>query len=149
MIKKFLIDGNNLMGKIPELKNISKEQKQLSRERLAAMLDRYFAGKKVKAVLYFDGFAGPAINTSSLSIHYSNSRTADDLIRHDIECAKNPKLLTVVSSDNSIASFARACSCEIIKSEKMRGELSKKETNIEAEKIKAISNEEIKRLFSA
>ena len=146
-MRKFIIDGNNLIGKIPELKSIPKSNNQSARERLAAILDRFCTGKKIKLSLHFDGFAGPAIRTNHLSIHYSDSRPADDLIRREIEHSKNPKLITVVSSDNSLGSFAKACSCTVIKAETFAKELFKKDINDEADRIKGISKEEIKRLF--
>lgn len=149
MTKRFIIDGNNLIGKIPELKSIPKSNRQQSREKLALMLDRYFTGKKTKVSLHFDGYAGPAIRTASLDIRYSNSRTADDLIKKEIEFAKNPKLLTVVSSDHSLYSFAKACSCTPVKAEDFIRQISYKQINIEEERIKSISSEEMKRLFEA
>jgi uncharacterized protein len=149
MTKKIIIDGNNLIGKIPELKSVPKSDKQFTREKLALILDRYFTGKKMKVSLHFDGFAGPAIKTASLDIHYSNSRTADDLIKSEIEYAKNPKLLTVVSSDHSLYSFAKACSCTPVKAEDFVKQLYHKNSNIEEDKIKSISSEEMKRLFNA
>lgn len=149
MNRKYIIDGNNLIGKIPKLHSIPKSNRQSARERLALILDRYFTGKKVKASLHLDGFAGPAIKTSHLQIHYSNSKTADELIRHEIELSKNPKLITVVSSDNSLVSFAKACSCTIIKAETFASDLFRQDTHDEADRIKAINNDEIRDLFGA
>jgi predicted RNA-binding protein with PIN domain len=149
MNRKYIIDGNNLIGKIPQLHSIPKSSRQSARERLAVILDRYFTGKKVKASLHLDGFAGPAIKTSHLQIHYSNSKTADEFIRHEIESAKNPKLITLVSSDRSLAGFAKACSCSVIKAEIFALELFKQETHDEAERIKTISIDEIRDLFGA
>jgi len=147
MSRRYIIDGNNLIGKIPELHSIPKTLKQSARERLCIMLDRYFADKKVKVSLHFDGFAAHSIKTSHLSIHYSDKKTADDTIRHEIELAKNPKLLTVVSSDHSVTGFARACSCEVIKAESFVQELFKKVNDTEADRIKGISTDEMKKLF--
>ena len=147
MQKRYIIDGNNLIGKIPELKSIPKVHRQSAREKLCHILDRYFGSKRIKVSLHFDGFAGPAIRTSSFSIHYSSGKPADDLIRQEIGQAKNPKLLTLVSSDHSLTSFAKACSCTIIKAEVFAGELNKKNDSNEEERIKSISNDEMKRLF--
>ncbi len=148
MLKRFIIDGNNLMGKIPELKSIPKSNRQSARERLCHILDRYFSSKKIKVSLHFDGFAGPAIRTSSLNIHYSSDKPADDLIRNEIGQAKNSKLLTIVSSDHSLTSFAKACSCTIIKAEDFVRELNKKIDNNEEDRINSISNDEMKKLFN-
>lgn len=147
MFKRYIIDGNNLIGKIPGLKAIPKANRQSARERLCHILDRYFADKKIKVSLHFDGFAGPAIKASSLSIHYSSGKPADDLIKHEIEMAKNPKLLTIISSDHNLTSFAKACSCTIINSEAFVRDIYKRSDNNEEERIKSISTDEIKKLF--
>jgi predicted RNA-binding protein with PIN domain len=147
MLKRYIIDGNNLIGKIPQLKAIPKVNRQSARERLCHILDRYFSSKKIKVSLHFDGFAGPAIKASFLSIHYSSGRPADDLIKQEIELSRNPKLLTIVSSDNNLTSFAKACSCTIIKADTFAKGLFKKMDNNEEDRIKSISNDEIKKLF--
>ncbi len=38
----YIIDGNNLIGKIASLMNLQKKDKQASREKLIYILDRYF-----------------------------------------------------------------------------------------------------------
>jgi len=146
MIKKYIIDGNNLIGKI-RINSFRSSEKQSVREKLSYILDRYFSKKKFTVSLHFDGFAGPAIKTSSLRIHYSDNRPADDFIRREIETAKNPKLITVVSSDNQLTSFAKACSCSVIKSEVFAKAIFQSNNDIEDEKIKSISSEEIKKMF--
>ena len=52
----YIIDGNNLIGKIKHFSNIQKKDKQAAREKLALFLDRYFISKKAKVTLHFDGF---------------------------------------------------------------------------------------------
>jgi hypothetical protein len=41
----FIIDGNNLIGKIKSLMDLQKKDKQASREKLVLILDRYFLAK--------------------------------------------------------------------------------------------------------
>ena len=57
----YIIDGNNLIGKIPSLMNLQKKDKQASREKLVYMLDRYFIQKKVNVTLHLDGHPGARI----------------------------------------------------------------------------------------
>lgn len=146
-MKHYIIDGNNLIGKIKGLRALQNKSGQASREKLAYMLDKYFYGKKVKVTLNFDGFMDLAINTSKLKIQYSEKRTADDLIKFQIELEKNPRVITLISSDHNLAQFARVCRCEVISSEDFARELAEKNSDEEEEKKKSIGNEEIKRLF--
>lgn len=116
-MKTFLIDGNNLIGKIKNLFTLQQKDKQASREQLIFLLEKYFKNQKNKGIVYFDGFQSTSIASNYLKIKYSQNQTADDLIREDISHAKNRKNLIVVTSDSALSNFARACSCEVIKSE--------------------------------
>ena len=116
-MKTFLLDGNNLIGKIKKLFALQQKDKQASREQLVFLLDRYFKTKKNKGIVYFDGFPSTAIASDNLKIKYSQKQTADDLIREDISNAVNRKNLVVITSDLAIAGFAKACSSEVMKSE--------------------------------
>ncbi len=116
-MKTFLIDGNNLIGKIKNLFTLQQKDKQASREQLIFLLEKYFKNQKNKGIIYFDGFQSTAIASNYLRIKYSQSQSADDIIRNDISHAKNRKNLIVVTSDSALSNFARACSCEVIKSE--------------------------------
>ena len=148
MIKKYLIDWNNVIGKSKTLWEIQKREKQDSREQLALMIDRYFAGREIGVTIYFDGFEGQTSYFGKSIIKYSNSKTADDIIRKDIENLDNPKITAVVSSDHSIQNLAKACSCKVIKSEDFIKKIENKFDNeSEQAKIKSIDNDEIKRMF--
>ena len=116
-VKTYLIDGNNLMGKIKSLFALQQKDKQASREQLVFLLDKYFKTQKNKCVLYFDGFPSITIASDFLKIKYSQKQTADDLIREDISNAANRKNLMVITSDLAVAGFAKACSTEVMKSE--------------------------------
>ena len=148
MIRHYIIDGNNLIGKIKSIWELQKKDKQASREKLAFLLDRYFSKKKIKVTLHFDGFAGDAIKTYKVKIIYSDKKTADQKIKNQIDNLKNPKLAAVVSSDNNVKQYAKLNSCTIINSEDFAKEvLNDRNTNIEQDKINQIDNEELKLLF--
>lgn len=121
----YLIDGNNLFGKMKNLpkspaKNIDE------REYLVLTLDRFFYGRNCKVFLYFDGFMKTAIRSHKVKIIYSNAETADSVIKYDISHAKNPRNLYVISSDNEIYSFAKVCSCKAQTSEEFLDEIQNK-----------------------
>ncbi len=148
MIKKYIIDGNNLIGKIPHIWNLQKKDKQASRVKLVSLLQLYFSKKNVNVSLHFDGFAADAIPSGKLKIKYSNKKNADIKIKEEIDLSRNPKVLAIVSSDHNIQDYSRVNSCTVIKSEDFAKQLSqKKDTAAEEEINKSISNDEMKKLF--
>jgi len=148
-VKHYIIDGNNLIGKIKSLNQIQKRNKQHSREKLAFLLGRHFEKGKASVNLHFDGFENDAIRVSGIKIIYSASLTADEKIKCEIEKSKNPKNNILVTSDNNLAEFGRVCSCDVIKSEEFAKQLlSSSSPNEEQAKIDAINSaEEFKKLF--
>jgi predicted RNA-binding protein with PIN domain len=150
-MKSFLIDGNNLIGKIRTIKNIQSKDKQLSRERLVMLIEKYFNKRKGKVYLHFDGFQNSPLNLSKGKIIYSEKSKADKKIKEQIELSKNRKNLIVISSDHEIQNFAKVCSCDILSSEDFSKELTSRKTiNEEENRIKEINDiEEFKKLFNA
>ena len=148
-MKHYIIDANNVIGKIKVLKSLQQKDKQASREKLVFMIDNFFLNKKVKCTIHFDGFEQTPIKSNICKIIYSNNQTADDKIKNQIEQTKNRKNLIVVSSDNNIREFARVCSCNVLKSEDFGKNISHSSTDNEQKKIDDMKNnvEEFKRLF--
>lgn len=148
-MKSYLIDGNNLMGKIGSIKKIQDKDKLLARERLVRLIEQYFNMRKEKVYLHFDGFQNTPLSLSKGKIIYSEKSIADRKIKEQIEITINRKNLIVVSSNHEIQNFARVCSCEVLSSEEFAKELnSKKKINEEENRIKSINDiEEFKRLF--
>lgn len=101
-MEKYLIDGNNLMHKIPHIKD--------SREAVITAVSSRLRGKKITFV--FDGQGDTAGN-----VIYSGRRSADEIIRQRIEKSSEDKMLTVVSSDNEIIGLAKVCACKFERSE--------------------------------
>ncbi|MFH1195493.1 MAG: NYN domain-containing protein [bacterium] len=144
MIKHYVIDGNNLIGKMSQ----SGKRNTSSREQLVLKLDRYFHQKKVNVSLHFDGFEKETISATKIRIFYSQKRTADALIKNEIENHNSSKSICVVTSDFNLMEFARVCSCKVKKSEEFANELKDNiDRDNEEEKIKSISNEEMRKLF--
>lgn len=145
----YIIDGNNLIGKIPSLMNLQKKDKQASREKLVYMLDRYFVQKKANVTLHLDGHPGESINSSKMRIVYSENLTADEMIKKQISQSKSTRNISVVTSDSNLAQFARVCSAKIISSEEFAAEINKTNNALDEEGIiKSINDiDEFKRLF--
>jgi predicted RNA-binding protein with PIN domain len=148
-VKHYIIDGNNLIGKVKSLNQLQKKNKQHSREKLAFLLSRYFIKKNTSVSLHFDGFENDALKVSGIKIIYSGSLTADEKIKHEIERSKNPRNIILVTSDANLAEFGRVCSCQLIKSEEFAKQLfSLSSADEEKAKIDTINNtEEFKKLF--
>ncbi len=149
-MRKYIIDGNNLIGKIRPLQKLQNSDKQSAREKLAFLIESYFRGKKAKVSLHFDGFQNTPIKIAAAKIIYSESKTADDRIKSEISAYKNPKLLIVITSDNNLKEFARVCSATVISSEEFASELSaRNEKDEEEQRIRDINSvEEFKKIFN-
>ena len=148
-MKHYIIDGNNLIGKINFLHKIQQKDKQRSREKIAFMIDNYFHDKNAKVTIHFDGFKNLPIKLNNTKIVYSDSESADDNIKNQIELANNSKNLVVITSDNNIQEFARVCSCLIIKSEEFAKTIRSKKQDDEKDIIEKMKNdvEEWRELF--
>ena len=116
-MKQYIIDGNNLIGKLPTLKILQKKDKQGSREKLAFMIDNYFSAKNVKVFLHFDGHPKEPIRINNANIVYSKNLSADEKIKNQVGNSKNPRNIIVITSDNNLAEYARVCSSAVIKCE--------------------------------
>ena len=148
-MKHYIIDGNNLIGKIKSLNQLQKKNKQQSREKLAFLLGRYFNKKNASVNLHFDGFESDAIKVSGIKIFYSGSITADEKVKQEIQRSKNSKNIILVTSDTNLAEFGRVCSCQLLKSEELAKQIhSESAVDEEQTKIDSInSTEEFKKLF--
>jgi len=144
----YIIDGNNLIGKIPALMKIQKKDKQSSREKLALMLQRFFLNKKANVTLHLDGFAVTKINAGKIKIIYSENITADEKIKNQIEKSKSPRTITVITSDSNLTQFVKVCSCKVIPSEDFAKQLNNKSQDDEQTIIDSMKNDdEFKKLF--
>jgi predicted RNA-binding protein with PIN domain len=107
-MEKIIIDGNNLMHKIPHIKDSREAVVEAVRSRTAK-----------NVIFVFDGHGDDSSN-----VRFSGSQTADALIRQYVEENSGNTELTVVSSDNGITDLAKICACRVIKSEEFWNSLS-------------------------
>lgn len=147
----YIIDGNNLIGKIKHLHLLQKKDKQSSREGLINVINRYFAGKKINLSLHLDGYPNTPLHLSHGKIVYSYKKTSDQMIRQEIDDSQNPKLITLVSSDHALINYAKVNSCTIIKSEEFYREIENNNSrDEEAEKLSQLEKQkdEFLKLFN-
>jgi predicted RNA-binding protein with PIN domain len=147
-LKNYIIDGNNLIGKIKTLNQIHKKNKKQSAEKLAFLIARFFHMKNVSVSLHFDGFQADIIRVTGINIFYSGDVTADEKIKNEIGKSKNPKNIILITSDSNLAEFGRVCSCQVIKSEAFSKQLLSSGFDEEKTRIEELNNtEEFKKLF--
>jgi predicted RNA-binding protein with PIN domain len=152
-MRHFIIDGNNLIGKISSLHKLQQKDKQSSREKLAFILESYFRGKpNNKVSLHLDGFPGQSIKVQNIKIIYSGKKTADDEIKSQIEHDKNPRTIIVISSDRNLKDFASVCRCDWISSEDFAKDIMNRSPEDEEKQRQDElnnDNDEFKKLFGA
>jgi predicted RNA-binding protein with PIN domain len=152
-MRHFIIDGNNLIGKIGSLHKLQQKDKQSSREKLAFILESYFRGKpNNKVSLHLDGFPGQSIKVQNIKIIYSGKKTADDEIKSQIEHDKNPRTIIVISSDRNLKDFASVCCCDWISSEDFAKDIMNRSPEDEEKQRQDElnhDNDEFKKLFGA
>ncbi|MGK9368415.1 NYN domain-containing protein [Melioribacter sp. Ez-97] len=144
----YIIDGNNLIGKI--LKKKKTVNKGTDREELARILNVHFAGKKCKVTLHFDGHENIPVLFTKGKIIYSGNRTSDEKIRLEIDNSKSKRKIILVTSDRQLAEYAKVNSCKVVSSEEFAKRInSGRGGDEEIQRIKEMENdaEEFKKLF--
>lgn len=145
-MNRLFIDGNNVIGKSKELFALQKKNPQSARERLIFLIENDLKLCKQKIEIFFDGFPQQLISRI-IKIHYSKNRTADELIKKEVEKANNRKLITIVSSDLELTNFARKCSCNVISSLDFLISITKSEFIPEKPTTNSINTKEWEEIF--
>lgn len=131
-----LIDGHNLIGKIPGLRLDDPDDEG----KLLVRLRAYRARTGKRLTVYFDpgvSYQSPARKSGGgIAIRQAGSgQRADDLIIRDLRRHHNPRELTVVTSDRAIQEVARQHNAQVVDAATFAGELSRppqKEDTFEA-----------------
>lgn len=108
-----IIDGNNLLHKIPSFKKSFSANPYNTRRSLVGAV-RVRVRIKAKIIFVFDGHSDERIQ----NVIFSGKQTADTVIRKYIEDNHEKNSIKVISSDNEITSLAKVCGCEVSTSEK-------------------------------
>ncbi len=130
-METIIVDAYNLMHKIPELKVLLKQDKEICVDMMVAKIQSHFTGGGRKVVLVFDGH-GQNRHMKNIDVKFSSTDithdygNADKMIKAMIDRSRNRKLLRVVSSDNEISWYARECGAKIMSSKSFWGELKEK-----------------------
>ncbi len=114
----FLIDGHNLIGKIPGLSLADPDDEA----ELVRRLQRYCRRHRRRAVVVFDGGVpggrSEALSTPEVEVVFAPAgRRADDVIRERLRKIRDPAGWIVVSSDREVQRLARQAGARAVASE--------------------------------
>lgn len=146
-MKHVVIDGHNLVPKIPGLRLEDEDDE----ERLSEMLNEYCRLSRTQAEVFFDGAPAPGKSPRSsglVRIHFvRKGLSADDaIIAHVHQHQRADHLLTVVSSDHRVQNAVRSSGAATVTSEafaqEMRNLFSSPAAN-QAQKEKPLSQQEV------
>ncbi len=145
-----LIDGHNLIGRLPDLRLDDPDDEA----KLVARLRAYCARTGKRVTVVFDRGL-PGGHSRELSgggvkvVFAATGRSADGVLRERIRRARDPRGLTVVTSDHEVIAAAQAGGARVMQSEEFAAQLSAPRTvEVEEEeqekKEEYLSKEEVK-----
>jgi predicted RNA-binding protein with PIN domain len=122
-----LIDGHNLIGKLPDI-DLSDPDDEAQ---LVLKLRTYCARTRKRVTVIFDhglpGGKSHELSGGGVDVRFASAgRTADGVIRERIRRSRNPRGLTVVTSDNRIIGDAQRSGARVVRSEEFANQLSKR-----------------------
>lgn len=110
MAVPYLLDGNNLIGRV---RRTSKPSAQDRADLIAEIAGR-LRQTRAKATIFFDGPAGErASSLGSLSVRVPSSGSADDAIVREVERARAPGEAVVVTADRGLAIRCRDAGAKV------------------------------------
>ncbi len=145
-MRKFLIDGNNVINFHPKLKKDFQRDKILARENLIQLVNDLMMNSKNQATIFFDGFEGEHSFTKvghNVFVKYSRDKTADSALKKTIDQEKNKRILVVVSSDNEVINYGRINGCYVKESPEFVTMLNKSEKRENPKFNPALSKQEL------
>ncbi len=132
-MRKYLIDGNNIIHADKNLKSLFEKDKLLARDTLISLVNDFMLNSKNEAIIFFDGFEYVKSYSrvgKNVFVKFAKNHPADKAIRITIDNEKNKKILIVVSSDYEIQNYARINLAQVQSAEIFLKSISKsKKTN--------------------
>jgi len=120
-----LIDGHNLIGRLPDLRLDDPDDEV----KLVARLRAYRARTGKRVTVVFDrglpGGHSQELSGAGVEVVFAAAgHTADGILRERIRWARDPRGLTVVTSDREVIAAARARGARVMRSEEFSARLS-------------------------
>jgi len=118
-----IVDGNNAIHAIEELRDLLSRDRQAAREALLNLLQPIHDSEGCRLTVVFDGREGIGSiqkrgNDERFSIVYSSSeQSADGAIERMLLAAKRPEVITVATNDNLIRSCAYEAGAAAVRAE--------------------------------
>jgi predicted RNA-binding protein with PIN domain len=111
----YLLDGYNIIKQIPSLADKKLEDGRLGLIRWINM-DRPHGSANNKITIVFDGNTEGfgMVDGGIASVVFSQYGSADDVIKHTIEDARDPKQYVVVTNDKDVYIYARSFGAKIL-----------------------------------
>jgi predicted RNA-binding protein with PIN domain len=151
-VVQYIVDGYNLVHKIPEIKSSSAPCSEL----LTFIYKNKLTGSSRNDVwVVFDGGRPPYhINNFQYRVIFSGQESADDRIIKKAEQAKNKKQIIVVTDDRQLAYRARSLGGKSIRVDEFISKIKRKKKKEKKEEIKDIKysvqreiTEELKKIW--
>ena len=114
---RIIIDGYNLIRRIPELRALERDDLEAGRDGLVSELSTYRAGKGHRITVVFDGtgsvhLGGGSEKVAGIAVRYSpRGRTADSVIK---EMCRGSEADLVVTGDREITDVARKAGVTVV-----------------------------------
>ena len=122
----YIVDGNNVMGQIPGWHRDKSKARRVLLEKLAA----FIRVKKTRVTAVFDGAPDPIAPEGSAFhgvkvLYAAPGSDADARIEQLVDSSKNPRGLTVVTSDRHLAFLVKSRGATVIRSGQFRSEVDR------------------------
>jgi len=121
-----LIDGHNLIGRLPDLRLDDPDDEA----KLVARLRTYCARTRKRITVVFDrGLPGGRSELSGGGVEVvfaATGHTADGILCERVRQARDPRGLTIVTSDREVIAVARARGARVVRSEEFAAQLGVK-----------------------
>ena len=132
-----LIDGHNLIGRLPDLRLDDPDDEA----KLVARLRTYCARTGKRVTVVFDrglpGGRSRELSSGRVEVVFASSgHTADGILRERVRRSRDPRGLTVVTSDRQVITAVEARGARVTRSEKFApclGVKAKAEAEVEVE----------------
>lgn len=124
--EKILIDGNNLLYKLPQTQPLMPDHIELARQKLEIQVRRAFAGRNIQIKIIFDGHSPDHFNQRGKiqSAFAEGDGNADRALINFLKKQKRHRQWTVVSSDNEVRMRAANLDANVISSEQFAEKLN-------------------------
>ncbi len=126
-----IIDGYNVIFKISELGyTTEKSDIEVLRNKFLNILEQYKEKRKHKLIVVFDGKGhgnSMATGTAGIDVVFSSEGLeADDEIKRMVRNSKNPKHITVITSDRDIEQHVKKYGCKVVDALDFYNDIKKK-----------------------